>query len=213
MLFHMCVQKLTGDLAEGPSDCAISATWRLGISISAFCGPIIAGNLIDHAGAGVSFGASFAASTVLIIVAFILLQVALDASPVRHACCRSRPAPVPAALRDLLQSAEMRRLYLAVVMTSTAWDVHMFLVPIQGSRIGLSASQIGVVMASFAVATFVIRVALPVIARHFTEWQMITAVQLVASVVYLIYAAGQQPLRHDRAVVRARPGPGCWQPT
>ena len=54
-----------------------------------------------------------------------------------------------------------------------------------GARRGLGAREVGVVMASFSVATFVVRMALPVIARHFTEWQLIGAVQLVASGVYL----------------------------
>ena len=64
MLFHLCIQKLTGELAEGAERMRNFGFLAVGFSVSAFCGPIIAGNLIDHAGAGVSFGAAFAASTV-----------------------------------------------------------------------------------------------------------------------------------------------------
>ena len=183
MLFHLCIQKLTGELAEGAERMRNFGFLAVGFSVSAFAGPIIAGNLIDHAGAGVSFGASFAASTVLIVVAFILLQWRWTFTG--RSVLQPGQQVSSGRLLDLLQTPELRRLYVAVVMTSTAWDVYMFLVPIQGSRIGLTASQIGVVMASFSVATFVVRMALPVIARRFTEWQLIGAVQLVASAVYL----------------------------
>ena len=193
LLFHMSVQKLTGDLADGPERLRNFGYLTVAYSISGLCGPIIAGFLIDHAGAGVSFGASFAGSTVLIIVAFILLKWRWRFGAVTPAQIAAQPTGAT-SVRDLLRSSEMRRLYLSVVMVSAAWDVHQFLVPIQGSKIGLSASQIGLVLGSFASATFLIRVLMPWVARHFTEWQMITAVHCVAAVIYVIY-----PLVHVHA--------------
>ena len=192
LLFHMSVQKLTGDLADGPERLRNFGYLTVAYSISGLCGPIIAGFLIDHAGAGVSFGASFAGSTVLIVVAFILLKWRWRFGAATPAQIAARPTGT--SVRDLLKGAEMRRLYITVVMISAAWDVHQFLVPIHGSKIGLSASQIGLVLGSFASATFLIRMLMPVVARRFTEWQMITAVHCIAAVVYLIY-----PLVHVHA--------------
>ena len=69
----------------------------------------------------------------------------------------------------------------------SAWDVHQFVVPIYGSTIGLSASAIGVLLASYSAATFVIRVAVPWLARRVPEWPMILASHVVGCVMYLLY--------------------------
>jgi hypothetical protein len=44
--------------------------------------------------------------------------------------------------------------------------MHSIFVPIYGERIGLSASEIGLVLSSFAAATFVVRLAMGTIARR-----------------------------------------------
>lgn len=185
MLFYLCIQKLTGDLGDGSDRMRNFGLLAVGFSISAFCGPIVAGNLIDHVGAGASFGASFAASAVLIAVAVALLKWRWRFSG--RTVLEPGQDVSRGRLVDLLRTPELRQLYIAIVMTSTAWDVYMFLVPVQGTRIGLSASQIGAVMASFSVATFVVRMALPLIARRFTQWQLIGSTQLIAAAVFIAF--------------------------
>jgi len=185
LLFHLSVQKLTGELGDGPDRMRNFGLLAVGFSISAFCGPIVAGVLIDRAGHGVSFGASFAASTVLIAVAFALLKWRWRFSG--RSLVHPGERPIDTRLLDLLRTPELRRLYVAVVLISTSWDIFTFLTPIQGSRIGLSASQIGVVLGAFAAATFVVRAALPLIVRRFTEWQLIGLVQVVAALVYVAF--------------------------
>lgn len=183
--FHMCIQKLTGELADGPERMRNFGMLSVGYSISGFSGPIVAGFMIDHAGAGSSFGASFGASTVLVAAAFALLKWhwRFDgrSAPVGQA------APVQGNVLELLRTPRLRRLYVAVVMVSSAWDVLMFLVPIHGSKIGLSASEIGTVLGAFAAATFVVRMALPLIVSRLTEWQMIGIVHVVAALVYTVF--------------------------
>jgi MFS family permease len=185
MFFHLSIQKLTGDLAEGPQRMRNFAHLAVGYSVSAFCGPISAGILIDWSGAGSSFAASFAASALLIAAAFALLRWrwtfgGRSSQPVQSP---ARPGP----LADLLRPPLLRMLFVTVVVTSTVWDVHMFLTPIQGSAIGLSASQIGVVLGAFSLATFSVRVALPLISRHLREWQLIGTAQLVAAAVFVVF--------------------------
>ena len=185
LLFHMSVQKLTGELADGPDRMRNFGVLAVGFSISGFCGPISAGYLIDHAGPGASFGGSFALSTLLIAAAFALLKWhwRFDGRTMVGAGAR----PPNSRVFDLLRTPELRRMYLAVVMISSAWDVLMFLVPVQGSKIGLSASEIGFVLGAFSAATFVVRVAMPLFIGRITEWQMIGVVQVVAALVYLVF--------------------------
>lgn len=185
LLFHMSVQKLTGELADGPERMRNFGLLAVGFSVSGFLGPTSAGLLIDHAGHGASFGASLALSTLLVAAAFALLKWRWRFPG--NAPLAAGARPLNASVLDLLRSAPLRRLYVAVVLISSAWDVLMFLVPVQGSRIGLSASQIGLVLGAFAAATFVVRAAMPLFVNRVTEWQMIGIVQSVAAVVYLVF--------------------------
>jgi MFS family permease len=47
------------------------------------------------------------------------------------------------------------------------------MMPVHGTAVGLSASEIGLVLGSFAVATFVIRLAMPALSRRFREWEVL----------------------------------------
>lgn len=181
--FHMSIQKLTGELDDGPERMRNFGWLAVGFSVSGFLGPIIAGYLIDHAGAGASFGASFSASTVLILVAFVLLKWKWTFSG--RTMFDHGEHDGQRKVFDLLRAPSLRRLFVTVVLVSTAWDVLMFLMPIHGSKVGLSASQIGIVLGSFAVATFVVRMGLPILSRFLSEWQMLAIVQITAAVVYL----------------------------
>lgn len=185
LLFHMSVQKLTGEIGDGAERMRNFGLLAVGFSVSGFVGPISAGYLIDHAGHGVSFGAAFALSTLLVAGAFALLKWRwrFDGRTLIDPGSR----PLNAGVLDLLREPEMRRLYVAVLLISSAWDVFMFLVPVQGSRVGLSASQIGMVLGAFSAATFVVRVAMPLFASRVTEWQLIGTVQAVACAVYLAF--------------------------
>lgn len=62
---------------------------------------------------------------------------------------------------DLLRRGPLRRVFIASGLLNMAWDLYAFVIPIYGSRISLSASTIGMVMGSFAIATFAVRLLLP----------------------------------------------------
>ena len=88
---------------------------------------------------------------------------------------------------DLLRIAPLRAVFVVSGLLSMGWDLFNFMVPLQGARIGLSASTIGIIMGSFGVATFVVRVAMPWIARNFSEWQTLTGAFVITTVVYLLF--------------------------
>jgi predicted MFS family arabinose efflux permease len=72
-------------------------------------------------------------------------------------------------------------------MLASAWDLFVFVMPIYGTAIGLSASTIGLILGSFALATILVRVALPWISRLMRDWTMITATMLIACVAYFLF--------------------------
>jgi len=77
-------------------------------------------------------------------------------------------------------------------LLSMAWDLHSFFVPIYGAKIGLSASRIGIILASFAVATFTVRLVMPRIARRFSEFEVLTTALFVAGAAYALFPFVEQ---------------------
>ena len=179
--FHLSIQKLISELG-GPEDRRHNLSlMAIGFSVSAFLGPTSAGFLIDGLGHRFAFGVL----GLLPLVALLAMRRLGDRLP------DGRLAPPPVAqkmrIRDLLSTPELRRLYIVVALISSAWDVHQFLVPLYGARIGLSASGIGLILGAFAIATMVVRMVVPLFLMDVSEWRAILVAMGVAGVVYAVY--------------------------
>ncbi|TMG88848.1 MAG: MFS transporter, partial [Betaproteobacteria bacterium] len=88
---------------------------------------------------------------------------------------------------DLLRHRVLRHVFVASGLLAAAWDMFTFAIPIYGSRIGLSASSIGLVLGSFSVATFVIRGLLPAISRRLTAWPLLTVSLATAAATFFLF--------------------------
>ena len=90
-------------------------------------------------------------------------------------------------IMDLLRNRPLRRVFIASGLLNMAWDLYTFVMPIYGSRIGLSASTIGAVMGSFAISIFAVRLLLPLLIRRVLPWQVIGAALLISAAVYCVF--------------------------
>ncbi len=180
MVFQVAAQNATGELG-GPAERARNfSLLALGYSISGFIGPLAAGFAIDHLG----FAATFA---LLAVVPFAPLATLARGRPTLP---RMRPHDADAhrgGVRALMRHRLLRRALAINALFAVGWDLHTVFVPIYGEKIGLSASEIGLVLATFAAATFVVRLAMPLIARHSTEQRVLVVALFAASAVYLAY--------------------------
>ena len=180
MLFQVPVQQATGELGA-PADRAANFSWlALGYALSGFFGPLIAGFAIDSLGFRWAFG---------LLAAIPLIPAAVLASrrpslPILHPQAQANSG---GDALDLLRHPELRRLFIINALFAMGWDLHTIFVPIYGSKIGLSAAQIGMILAAFAAATFVVRLAIPWIARHGNEARMLTAALVSAGAAYLAF--------------------------
>ena len=180
MLFQVPVQNATGEMGP-PQDRAHNfSLLALGYSISGFCGPLVAGLTIDHGG----FAAAFAVLALLPVVPAAVL--ARDRLPL--------PGPHPARAEgrtggalELVRHRQLRWVFFVNALLAIGWDLHTIVIPVYGAQIGLSASAIGVILSSFAAATFVVRFSMRWIVRHADERQVLKAALLVAGVVYLLF--------------------------
>ena len=177
MLIQQTTIHLVGERAD-PTRRAADFSWlALGASVAGLVGPVASGLLIDLAGHRVAF----AALTLLTLAGCTLLYL-------RRAQLPSRAAPLtPAPARpmfELLAVKDVRNILFATALVSMSWDLQTFMVPVHGKRVGLSASEIGLVLGSFAVATFVIRLAMPRLSRSFREWQVLTFTLFTAALSF-----------------------------
>jgi MFS family permease len=184
MVFHLSVQHLVGEMSA-PHERQANFGWlALGFSISNFVGPLVAGLAIDGLGHGSAF-----------LIECTLALAALAVIVARRAGLRHEPhgrgAEGAGSLRTLLADPELRRVFLVTGILASAWDLFVFAMPIYGTSIGLSATTIGLVIGSFALATFVVRLALPFLSRRVREWTLITATLFVAGSAYAL-----MPLMH-----------------
>lgn len=166
MLFHIAVNHAVGVIGR-PEDRVKNFTLiALTFSTSGFLGPVVSGFAIDWIG----FRGTFVllAGSALAALA-VLLAKPHDIPPQLHAEAHGRQK----RLADLLHAPTMRRVFIVSGTLSISWDLFAFVVPIHGSHIGLSASQIGLLLGTFGLAVFVVRLAMPLIAGRLTEWQML----------------------------------------
>jgi predicted MFS family arabinose efflux permease len=179
MLVNVAAYHAVGALSQ-PEDRAVNFSYvALGFSTSAFIAPILAGVSID------SFGHR---TTFALLASFTLLPIAVLSFKLLP-----MPAPIPKPegsesghVFDLLRDPHLRRLYITMAILTVAWDVYAFAIPVHGSVIGLSASEIGLVMASFAAATFVVRLAMPFCMQYIKPWTLLVGALLTAGLSFFL---------------------------
>lgn len=177
LVFHIAVQHMVGEMSA-PHERQRNFGWlALGFSISNFLGPTFAGFSID----GLGFAPTFLLGSTLALAA--LAFVSHQRAGLRHSP-HAVAAEAPGGTRELLRDPELRRVFLVTGLLASAWDLFTFAIPIYGTSIGLSASTIGLVLGSFALATFSVRLAMPLMERRPREWAMITGTMAVACVAY-----------------------------
>ena len=189
----IALQRHVGRSARDPAQLKEAFSWlSIGPAVSNFMGPMAAGLLIDHAG-------SVAADTMGFRAAFALMCLLPLATGwcIRHVQELPLQAPHPDAGRhgafDLLREPLMQRLLVVNWMLSSCWDVHTFVVPILGHERGISASVIGFILGAFAVSAALVRVALPMVARHLQEHRVLTVAMAITALIFMVYPFTKSP--------------------
>jgi predicted MFS family arabinose efflux permease len=99
-----------------------------------------------------------------------------------------QPIKPQASALELLRLPVLRNVLLVNVAMAASWDAHSFTVPVVGHARELSASAIGLVLGSFAVAASLVRVAISTFAQRVDEKRALRAAIALATGVLLIYA-------------------------
>ena len=180
MLAMLSIQQVVGDRAD-PNRRAAAFSWlALGASVSGFGGPVLSGLLIDSIG----HRATFAVLLIVVVLAMAMIWFNRELLPNHD---RRVSGTEPMHPLELLKHRELRHVLIATALISMSWDLQTFVIPVHGTRVGLSAAEIGFVLGSFALATFIVRLAMPQLSRRFTEWQVLTYTLFCATLAFGLF--------------------------
>lgn len=186
----IALQRSVGRLARNGAERLRLFSWvALAPSVATFVGPMLAGTLIDHLGYRAAFAglALLPLTTLAATVAVPNLALQPD-MPAAHAPTARKPGTA----WDLLRSADLRRLFFINWLIAACWDAHAFALPLLGHERGLSASAIGAVLASYALASAAVRLAIPALAERLRARALMVGALALTAAVFLLY-----PLLHS----------------
>jgi predicted MFS family arabinose efflux permease len=203
--FFVTVTGIAGGIGGAGNRVRNYALVSLGFSGAGFLGSTVAGFSIDHLGHLPTFW----------------LLASFPMAPLLLLCFKSGFLPPagkqagkdgPRKALDLWRTPTLRNTFIASGIISSAWDLFQFYLPVYGHSIGLSASAIGIVLGVFALATFVIRIALPRLITMAPEAAILTYAIFVAAVAFALFPFFRSAYALAAIAFLLGLGCGCGQP-
>lgn len=189
--FAVSIQKIIGGLPPSNAQSAMSVAERrkrnfgtlaTASSVSSFCGPLLAGWVLDSMPAAVAFG-------VLALLPMLALAISRGwkfPQPVAPATAGVLPA-TPVAQRSPLLEPGLRPLIAAIVMMTVAGDALGFFTPLIGAGLGISAIAVGGIVSAFALGAFAIRLTSGLFIAKLPEWRYISLSLLASAALLLVF--------------------------
>ncbi|MFN3631189.1 MAG: MFS transporter, partial [Casimicrobiaceae bacterium] len=165
----------------GPMRVRAFSLMAMGFSVSSFLGPLIAGLLIDRFHYPVAF-AGLAAFALASALAFSQRRIVRLPS-----IANKNPEQPVGSARELLAQPVVRNTLMTGAFITIGWDLYLFMVPVLGTALGLSATQIGSVMSMFAAAVFLVRFAMPWLAARLSERRVIVSAMVLAGATFVAF--------------------------
>ena len=179
VFYNVAVQNLAGAWGPREERAKNFSTLSLGYSISSFCGPLAVGYIIEYYG----YSRAYLCLGLSTLVAVAILLSYRKIREVRT----PPPAPRTQGAFSLLRQTDLRKVLITGAMLVTGWDLYMFYLPLYAHSIGLAPSTIGIILGTFAVATFVVRFSLPQLNARFTARRVLAVSMYFGAAVFLVF--------------------------
>jgi MFS family permease len=181
MMLAAASQYAVGLLGGSANRVRAFSVMSMGFSVSSFLGPLIAGFMIDH----VSYRAAFGVLAVLPVVAAIAFASRWIKVPVGEPRAASAE---DGGARELFGIPVLRNTLVTACFITVGWDLYNFMVPVLGSELKLTATQIGSVLSLFAVAVLVVRFFMPVLTRKLGERGVMITAMVISGMTFIAFA-------------------------
>ena len=202
-LYNVSLQNLIG-LISGPEKRTQSfSNFGLAQSVASFFGPLLVGFGIDHAGYGL---------TCMYFAFLSIVPVAMLAVWGKSLPPGTRGAADKSSVLHTLKDAGLWRILATGSLVVEGIELYQFYLPVYGHSIGLSASAIGVVVAMFAAASFVVRLVMPLIMARLSEKTILAYSFYLAAAGFLMLPFLQGALALSAVSFMIGLGLGCGQP-
>lgn len=206
VFYNVSVQNLIGMLSRPEVRTRNFSNLSLMIASGGFIGPLIAGFAIDTFGHADGY---LCIAGLPVISAAIMFSSRRGLKELSGAKAKEEKAGYAVGL---LSNPPLRRILITSGIILTAIDLFQFYMPIYGHAIGMSATAIGMVLAAFAAAAFIVRTILPQIVARFGEEQVLVGSIFIAAGTYLLFPLVESALLLGAIAFLLGLGTGCGQP-
>ncbi len=206
VFYNVCAQNLVGILSTNETRARNFSNYGLVMAGGSFFGPMLAGFSIDHFGHAQTYLHLAAAplTTALMLIAMRSIPAGLGKGRVseEHAAYSA----------NLLSNKPLRRTLITSAIILTGTDLFQFYMPIYGHAVGLSASAIGMILGTFAVAAFVVRLGMPTMVKRVGADALLVGSLFIGAAAYLIFPIFENALLLAAVAFILGLGLGCSQP-
>ena len=173
-------------------------------SFTMFLAPLAAGVSVDLAGHA-------AACLYLVSLSIIFAGLLIVWGGTLPGGTRRMPAAA-AGVHAPLKDRDLVRALATSSLVQVGQDLYQFYIPVQGVTIGLSASAIGALISTFAVASFLVRVSLPALVKRVGEERVLAYSFYLAGLGFVLVPYFQNAFALAAVSFVFGLGIGCGQP-
>lgn len=181
IFYVVAVQHLIGSFGEGAARTHNYSMFSVMVGLTALLGPTTAGFSIDGIGHRSTY-LLLACIPAIPILTLLFLSAYLPRP--KH---QDTPPPAGRRVTDLLRAPPLRRVLIAAGIMETGSEVVNFLLPIYGHSIGMTASQIGIMLGAYGLALLLVRSVMPALARRLGEERVFGASLFVAGAALVMF--------------------------
>jgi MFS family permease len=200
---NVSLQNLVGQISSPQQRAKNFSNYSLAGALSSFVGPMIAGFSIDH------LGHHSTCLTVLGLAMIPLGMLGIRGSTLPRGSGKAEHA---GTLWNIFSAPGIGRVLIVSSIAQIANDLFQFYMPVYAHDAGLSASAIGIVLAMYAAASFVVRFVLPRLIAKSSEDKVLAVAFGMAAAAFLLV-----PFVHHGAMLALMSfllglGMGCTSP-
>lgn len=205
MIFIVAHQNLVGVLSQPETRTRNFSYYSIGDSLASVGGPVMVGFVIDH----FSHAAAYQVAAAIAAACLAVFHFGRRHIPARLGVGDTSQRG-PAA--DLLRLPALRNALITNGIVMAGVDFYLVYLPLYARSVGISASEIGLIVGAYGAAGFIVRMLIPTVTARWGEPAMIAAALALAGVAFLGIPATQNPWLLGAISFVIGLGMGCGQP-